>query len=82
MNREEQLRSFTDEELLEEINRRVEESRKRMQALTRGLGEPGKFFAKAQAKARYWAPWHEYRAAHPDATVAEWRRAQKRSSKK
>lgn len=82
MNREEQLRGFTDEELLDELNRRIEESRKRMQTLSRGLGEPGKFFAKSQAKAKYWAEWHEYKAAHPDATVEQWRRSQKRSAKK
>jgi hypothetical protein len=81
MNREEQLRNFAAEELLDEINRRIEESRKRMQALTRGLGEPGRFFAKSQAKARYWQGWHDYKANHPDATVAEWRRAQRRNKK-
>ena len=77
MDRVERLREYTDTELLEELNRRIEEYQAKMEAIRAGMS-PGKYFAKSQAKAAYWRGWHEFKQAHPDATVEQWRRAQKR----
>ena len=82
VDRIERLREYTDTELLEELNRRLVEYQDRMDAIRDGMSPaPGKYFAKSQAKAEYWKPWHQFKAAHPDATLAEWRRALKRSKK-
>jgi hypothetical protein len=36
---------------------------------------------KSEAKAAYWREWHEYLAAHPAATVEDWRKAKKRQAR-
>jgi hypothetical protein len=36
---------------------------------------------QSKAKADYWKPWHGYKAAHPNATVDEWRKQQKKAEK-
>ena len=77
------LKSFTDHELLDELNRRIHEYQGKMQAIMAGMSPPpGTFFKKSQAKAEYWRGWHDYKAAHPNVTVADWRKSRKRSLKK
>jgi len=77
MDRQKPLAAFTDQELLEEINRRRTEHLEQARALTLGPFE-GKSPRKSQAKLEYWQEWHEYRKQHPNATVDEWRRSKKR----
>lgn len=81
MDRLEQLKSYTVPELVAELRRRIAEldEARTLLALT---GDPGKKSRMSEAKAAYWRGWHEYRAAHPDATVDEWRRSQKRTTKR
>lgn len=82
MDRLERLREYTDTELLEELNRRIAEYQGKVDRIRATMSPaPGKFFAKSQAKTEYWREWHEYKAAHPDATVEQWRRAQKSSER-
>lgn len=82
MDRQEFLRSLTDEELLNELQRRIEESQARMKTLMAGMNPPpGKFFKKSLAKVKYWGEWREYKAAHPDATMEQWRRSRRRAKK-
>lgn len=81
MDRSELLKSFTDK-LLDELNRRVQEYQGKMEIRPGMSPAPGSYFKKSQAKADYWRGWHEYKATHPNATVAEWRRRRKRSLKK
>lgn len=79
MDRLERLRDYTDAELLEELNRRRAEYLDRARAISGGFdGQSGVYPRKSEAKARYWAQWKAYKAQHPDATIAEWRRSLKR----
>lgn len=81
------LEGYTVAELVGELKGRMaelDEARALLGGNTPGApkGRDGaKNPAMSQAKARYWASWHEYQAAHPGATVAEWRKAQKRKGK-
>ena len=81
MDRVDQLKAFTTAELIEELRRRKEELEAGISLLT-GSATPVRNSKMSEAKAAYWQAWHEYKAAHPDATVEQWRRAQKRSTKK
>jgi hypothetical protein len=77
------LESYTVAELVGELKRRMAELDE-AKALLGGPRTPkdgAKNPAMSEAKAKYWAGWHEYRALHPDATVGEWRKAQKRTKK-
>ena len=78
MERQKLLESFTDRELVDELKRRfavMDEAR----ALFGGLSTTGAKNPKmSEAKAAYWREWHEYKAAHPDASLEQWRRSQKR----
>lgn len=76
-NRQKQLEAFTDDELVSEIKRRFA-------LLSGALGPVGsaKNPRMSEAKAAYWAAWHEYKATHPDATREQWERSKKRGGKK
>lgn len=78
------LASFTDEELIVELKRRIARADEMKLALA-SLAGPStavKSSNVSKAKAEYWAAWHTYKAAHPDATVAEWRKAQTKAKAK
>lgn len=80
-DRQKQLESFTDRELVDELKRRfavLDEARALFGATATGAKNP----RMSEAKAAYWRQWHDYKAAHPDATLEQWRRSQKRSTKK
>lgn len=81
MDRLTQLQSYTVRELVDELKRRIAELDE-ARALLAGTEDVPKNSRMSQAKAEYWRGWREYKAAHPDATVEQWRRAQKRSSRK
>jgi len=80
MDRLTQLQSYTVRELVDELKRRIAELDE-ARALLAGT-EPVKHSRMSEAKAEYWRGWREYKVAHPDATVEQWRRAQKRNAKK
>ena len=82
MDRLQQLQAYSDAELLAEINRRRTEALERARALSLGSLDQPRYSRKSEAKARYWAEWREYKAKHPDATLQQWRRSQKRGAKK
>lgn len=83
MDRLRALESYTDDELLDEINRRRREALQRAEKLALGTGDgSGKYARKSEAKATYWREWHAYKEQHPDATVAAWRKAQRRGTKR
>jgi hypothetical protein len=77
------LESYTDDELLSEMQRRRAEAQQRVNKLSAITGE--KTVAKnprmSAAKALYWSAWHEYRSSYPDASLEDWRKAQKRKAK-
>lgn len=81
MDRIEQLKAFTTSELIEELRRRKAELDAGISSLTGSAGQ-AKNSRMSEAKAAYWQEWHQYKAAHPEATVEQWRRAHKRSSRK
>ena len=73
------LASFSDEELIAELKRRIARADEMKAALASlAGGTPLKSSNVSRAKAEYWATWHTYKTAHPDATVGEWRRSQAR----
>jgi hypothetical protein len=89
MDKAGKLESFATEELIAELERRFAEldrARSRFATLVGVLAStPSSTVthpAVSRAKAEYWAAWHQYKAAHPDATVAEWRRVQKHTQRK
>ena len=77
VDRQKQLGSFTVGELVAELQRRKAELDEALALLTLpgADGDEAKNPRMSEAKAAYWAEWHQYRAAHPDATVAEWRKS-------
>jgi hypothetical protein len=81
MDRLQQLQSYSVKELVDELRRRITELDE-ARALLALAGDPGKKSRMSEAKAAYWQGWHEYKAAHPDATVDEWRRSQRRTTKR
>jgi len=80
MDRLKALESYTDDELLAEIQRRRLEAQQRLSRLSLA-SDDGRSILKSQAKAAYWSSWHQYKAQHPDATVDVWRKAQKRGKR-
>lgn len=79
MDRLKQLETYSTPELIAELRRRMDELDE-ARALLGGSGTGSvKNPAMSSAKAAYWKAWHQYRAAHPAATVAEWRKGQKAS---
>ena len=76
------LADYTDDELLAEIQRRRDEAQRRIDKLSLASELGNKFVKKSEAKRLYWEAWHEYRAVHPNATLAEWRKSQKRGAKR
>jgi hypothetical protein len=82
MDRMGQLKMYSIAELVGELKRRKDE----LDSALAMFAGPGSTTIRnsrmSEAKARYWAEWHEYKATHPDATVEQWRRSQKRSAKK
>ena len=78
------LESYSVRELTDELRRRIAEldEARALLAGTSTSGQPVRNSKMSEAKAAYWAAWHEYRAAHPDATVAQWRKTQKKGSTK
>jgi hypothetical protein len=81
MDRLTQLQSYTVRELVDELKRRIAELDE-ARALLAGTEDGPKNSKMSQAKAEYWRDWRRYKAEHPDATVEQWRRAQKRNAKK
>lgn len=81
MDRLQHLQTYTVQELVSELRRRIAELDE-ARALLAGTESGPKNSRMSQAKAEYWREWREYKAAHPDATVEQWRRAQKRNAKK
>ena len=77
MDRIEQLRTYTVQELVGELKRRKDELDSAL-SLFVTTGAQVRNPRKSEAKAAYWREWHEYHAAHPDATVGDWRKAKKR----
>jgi len=78
------LASFSDEELIAELKRRIARADE-MKAALASLSGPStamKSSNVSKAKAEYWADWHAYKAAHPGATVTEWRKAQGKQHRK
>jgi hypothetical protein len=69
------LEGFSDEELLGEIIRRRREDQDRLAKLSITAEGAGKSSRKSQATAQYWQGWYTYKSQHPDASVAEWRKA-------
>jgi hypothetical protein len=83
MDRQKQLESFTTDELATELKRRFAEmDRHRAELFGAPSGTSAKNPRMSEAKAAYWQEWREYKAAHPDATLEQWRRSQKRSPRK
>ena len=77
------LESFTDEELIAELKRRIARADE-MKAALASLAGPSaavKSSNVSKAKAEYWAAWHTYKAGHPDSTVEQWRRVQAKQRK-
>ena len=76
-DRQKQLESFTVGELVGELQRRKAELDEALAllALPGANSDEAKNPRMSEAKAAYWQEWHEYKATHPDATVAEWRKS-------
>lgn len=70
------LEAYTVRELVDELKRRKDELDDALSAI--GSRSDAKNTRMSEAKAAYWRGWHAYRSEHPNATVAEWRKAQKR----
>lgn len=82
MDRLAQLQTYSVRELVDELKRRKDELDSAL-AMFAGPGAQTVRNSKmSEAKAAYWRGWHEYRAAHPDATVTDWRRSRKRTGRK
>jgi len=82
MDRLKQLEAYTDRELVDELKRRIAILDEARALLGGSVGPTAKNPKMSEAKAAYWREWREYKAAHPDATLEQWRRAQKRSARK
>lgn len=80
VDRLEQLKNYTLPELVAEVKRRIAEA-DAARAVIGGTGKRAKYSKMSEAKAEYWREWHEYKESHPDSTVEQWRRAQKRSKR-
>jgi len=80
MDQSEQLKKFSTAELIEELRRRKAELDAGISMLA-GDADGPRNSRMSQAKAAYWREWHEFKESHPDATVEQWRRAQKRTKK-
>jgi hypothetical protein len=81
MDRQKQLEAFTDRELVDELRRRfavLDEARALLTCAVGTVKNP----RMSEAKAAYWAAWHEYKTTHPDATREQWERSKKRSTRK
>jgi hypothetical protein len=79
MDKPKLLTEFTTAELTGELQRRIAELDRARVLLM--LPSTGKNPRVSAAKTQYWKAWHEYSAAHPGATVAEWRKSQKHKAK-
>ena len=78
------LETVSTRELVEELNRRItklESARALLLEAVPSGSSPAKNPRISGAKAKYWQGWHDYQAAHPDATVAEWRKSLKPTRK-
>lgn len=82
MDRLKQLESYTVRELVDELKRRKDELDAALAIITGTGDSPVKNSRMSEAKAAYWKEWHEFKKTHPDSTVDQWRRSQKRGSKK
>lgn len=83
MEHTKQLEGFTTRELVEELRRRIAELDE-ARALLSGAGQAStpKNLKISSAKSEYWRAWHQYRAVHPSASVAEWRKSLKSPKRK
>jgi hypothetical protein len=81
MDRLEQLKSYSVRELVDELKRRKAELDEAVAEFS-GSGRATAVNPRmSEAKAEYWRGWHVYKAHHPDASVSEWRRTQKRKGR-
>jgi hypothetical protein len=80
-DRQKLLQSFTFEELVAEVRRRMAEVDKARELLAGSSGQAPKNTRMSQAALEKWKGWHAYKEQHPDATVEQWRRAQKRKGR-
>jgi hypothetical protein len=72
---------YTDEELIAEMARRKAEYLQKAKALSVDSSASGEYPRKSEAKRQMWSAWHVYKREHPEATVAEWRKAHKRGKR-
>lgn len=78
MDRLKLLGEYTVGELVDELKRRKDELDGALASIPGPSGNAPKNTRMSQAKAAYWKAWHSYKGQHPNATVAEWRKAKKR----
>jgi hypothetical protein len=70
------LATYTVRELVDELKRRKDELDDAF-AVTGGTSnDTPKNTRMSKAKTAYWKAWHAYKEQHPDATIAERRKAQ------
>lgn len=83
MDNKNKIESFTTSELIAELRRRFAEmDEARTLLLGAGSSSSTKSPRISSVKKDYWKPWHEYKSAHPGATLAEWRKSQKQTQRK
>ena len=82
MDRLAQLQTYTVRELVDELKRRKSELDSALATFAGSGSQNVSNPRMSEAKATYWRGWHEYKAAHSDATVEDWRRSRKRGGRK
>lgn len=75
------LATYSIRELVDELKRRKDEIDDALSVFSGPPANGPKYTRKSESKAAYWAAWHAYKEQHPSATVAEWRKAQKRKAR-
>lgn len=75
MDRLKQLEAYSTRELIDELMRRKGELDSGMAILAESNRRGVKYSRKSAAKAAYWKDWHDYKGAHPAATLKQWRRS-------
>lgn len=75
------LGTYSVRELVEELKRRKDEIDDALALFAAPTDSAPRYARKSEAKAAYWAEWHEYKAANPNATLERWRKARKRNAR-
>jgi hypothetical protein len=77
-DRQKFLESLSNEELFEEVRKRITQIDRLRAALVEARDQAIRNPAMSAAKEAYWREWHQFKERNPDASLEQWRRLQKR----